>query len=148
MDKTELERKNERYYDVCCNYMRATQALAERSDNIAVKTGCLFVKHGNIISFGFDSKQPKLDNPFGSAALNAICKLAVSSESSAGATVFLTHAPSNKIATLLLMCNVKDVIYNELGVRKDIRDDGVTLLNENGVPTKSLSSLKPHHYYK
>ena len=154
MDKTEKERKKERFYTVAKNYMSAAHCIAERSYCNRLKVGCLFVKNGNIISFGFNGTIRGFENVCETAdgissptvvhaEMNAICKLANSSETAEGSTVFITHSPCIECAKLLIQCRVKEVIYDE-----KYRDSkGIEILKQSGINVIRLLTLKPKVVY-
>jgi dCMP deaminase len=63
------------------------------------------------------------------AESNAISKLAKSSESGLGATLFVTHSPCLQCAKLILQSGISSVYYNE-----NYRDDsGLTFLEKSGI---------------
>jgi dCMP deaminase len=63
------------------------------------------------------------------AESNAISKLAKSSESGLGATLFVTHSPCLQCAKLILQSGISNVYYNE-----NYRDDlGLTFLEKSGI---------------
>jgi len=68
------------------------------------------------------------------AELNAIAKLAASTESSEGATVFVTLSPCGDCAKLMLQAKIAEVIYKD-----DYRDrSGIDLLTRGGVKVTKL----------
>lgn len=154
MEKTEKERKEERLYTVAKNYMSAAKCMAERSYCNRLKVGCIIVKDGNIISFGFNGTIPGYENtceingetsPFViHAEANAICKLAASHESAKDATVFITHSPCIECAKLLIKSGVKEVIFDEY--YRDRR--GIEALLNCGIHAVKLSLLKPKQIYE
>jgi dCMP deaminase len=68
------------------------------------------------------------------AETNAISKLAKSSESGAGATIFITHAPCLDCAKLIYQSGINSVFY-----RSAYRsDDGVQFLKQSGVNVSQI----------
>jgi len=65
------------------------------------------------------------------AESNAIAKLAKSTNSGAGADIFVTHSPCIDCAKLIYQSGIRRVYYNE-----EYRDDtGIQFLNKSGVET-------------
>jgi dCMP deaminase len=63
------------------------------------------------------------------AETNAIAKLAKSSESGVGATLFITHAPCLDCAKLIYQSGISNILY-----RNSYRsDDGINFLTKSGV---------------
>jgi dCMP deaminase len=60
---------------------------------------------------------------------NAIAKLARSHESGNGATMFITHAPCQQCAKLILQSGIREVWYG----RRYRSDDGINYLSSRGV---------------
>ena len=107
------------------------------------QVGCLIVKNGQIISDGYNGTPHGFDNTcefetrFGletkpevlHAESNAISKLAKSSQSSKGATIYITLCPCFDCAKLMIQCGIKRVVYGE-----DYRlTDGIDLLEKAGI---------------
>ena len=69
------------------------------------------------------------------AEANAITKLAKSSESGAGADIFVTHAPCMECAKLIYQSGIKRVVYGE-AYRSD---DGIKFLKASGVLVEHLT---------
>jgi len=68
------------------------------------------------------------------AESNAIAKLAKSSNSGLGATLFVTHSPCLQCAKLILQSGISSVYYNE-----NYRDDsGLTLLEKSGIIVEQI----------
>jgi deoxycytidylate deaminase len=63
------------------------------------------------------------------AEFNAIGKLTRSSESSTGASVFMTHTPCEQCADLMLMAGIKELYYLD----KYRTTEGLIMLEESGV---------------
>lgn len=91
------------------------------------KVGCLIVKDGMIISDGFNGTPSGFDNNceyesrFGletkdivlHAETNAIAKLARSTQTSVGSTMYLTLSPCLDCAKLIIQAGIKRVVYDE-----------------------------------
>jgi dCMP deaminase len=68
------------------------------------------------------------------AETNAISKLAKSSESGNGATIFITHAPCLDCAKLIYQSGINSVFY-----RSSYRsDDGIKFLEQSGVTVEKI----------
>lgn len=106
------------------------------------KVGCVFVKDDRIISIGYNGSPPGWDNVCEDennntkpeiihAEANAIAKLAKTTESGEGSTVFITLAPCLNCAKQLAAMDVAEVYYGE----KYRNTDGVEHLHKRGIPT-------------
>ena len=126
-------------------YMKVAQLFAEHSSAKRKKVGAVIVKDDRIISIGYNGMPAGWDNEcedalhdnYGGTALitkpevlhaesNAIAKLAKSTESGEGATMFVTCAPCLDCAKLIYQSGITEVYYAE-----DYRsDEGVNFLNK------------------
>ena len=69
------------------------------------------------------------------AESNAIAKLAKSTESGDGASMFITCAPCMNCAKMIFQSGIKEVFYGE-----DYRDDaGISFLNKCGITVKQIT---------
>lgn len=104
------------------------------------KVGCLIVRDYSIISdgyngtpSGFDNKCEKSDGETKWEVLhseaNAITKLARSSQSSAGATLYTTFSPCKECAKLMLQSGIVRLVYTKQ--HSDI--DGLKMLAQAGI---------------
>jgi dCMP deaminase len=108
-------------------HMRAAHLYAELSTARRLKVGALIVKDDRIISIGYNGTPSGWDNNCeyeqedGSlktkpevlhAEMNAVSKLAKSSESGNGATIFITHAPCIDCAKMIYQSGIKEVYYS------------------------------------
>lgn len=119
--------------------MRAAEVFAELSSAQRLKVGCVIVKDNRIISIGYNGMPSGWDNVCEHqlpkeidadsrtitptqmitkpevlhAETNAIAKVAQSSESSAGATLFCTHAPCLDCAKLIHQSGITRVYYRD-----------------------------------
>lgn len=71
------------------------------------------------------------------AETNAIAKLAKSTESGQGATMFVTHAPCLDCAKLIYQSGINSVFYRD-AYRSN---DGVAFLEKSGITVKQCSTL-------
>ena len=133
-------------------YMKVAETFAELSTARRLHVGAIVVKDDRIISIGYNGMPSGWDNNCedeivesysgyeGSihrtvlktkpevlhAETNAIAKLAKSTESGDGATMFITHSPCLDCAKLIYQSGIKSVYY-----RNTYRsDDGVEFLKK------------------
>lgn len=139
-------------------YMKTAKLFAEHSYAKRKKVGAVVVKDDRIISIGYngmptgwtndceDVVTPSLPYLQGDgptlktkpevlhAEQNAIAKLAKSTESGDGATMFITHAPCLDCAKLIYQSGIKSVYY-----RNTYRNtDGVDFLNKCNIEVKNV----------
>ena len=127
-------------------YMKVARLFAEHSSAKRKKVGAVIVKDDRIISIGYNGMPAGWDNTCEElkpqsfpheptlvtklevlhAESNAIAKLAKSTESGEGATMFVTCAPCLDCAKLIYQSGITEVYYAE-----DYRsDEGVNFLNK------------------
>ena len=113
-------------------FLEMATSFASLSKAIRLKVGCIIVKDGQVISNGFNGTPSGFDNncedydstasyPGGlitkadvlHAESNALMKLAMSTNSSKGATMYLTCAPCFNCSKLIIQSGVVRVVYNE-----------------------------------
>jgi dCMP deaminase len=139
-------------------YMKTAEVFAELSSARRLHVGAIVVKDDRIISIGYNGMPSGWDNncedeypisPWKEeyekelnatytlktkpevlhAETNAIAKLAKSTESGNGATLFVTHAPCLDCAKLVYQSGINSVFY-----RNSYRsDDGIKFLEKAGV---------------
>ena len=139
-------------------YMKTAEVFAELSSARRLHVGAIVVKDDRIISIGYNGMPSGWDNncedeyPISPwepehgkvenatytlktkpevlhAETNAIAKLAKSTESGDGATLFVTHAPCLDCAKLVYQSGINSVFY-----RNSYRsDDGIKFLEKAGV---------------
>ncbi|HZK03446.1 MAG TPA: dCMP deaminase family protein [Bacteroidaceae bacterium] len=121
-------------------YIRMAMIWAENSYCERRKVGALVVKDKMIISDGYNGTPTGFENvcedengvskPYVlHAEANAITKLAKSSNSSEGATMYCTASPCIECAKLIIQSGIKRVVYSE----QYRLTDGVDLLVRAGV---------------
>ena len=126
-------------------YARMALIWAENSYCERRKVGALVVKNNMIISDGYNGTPTGFENicedenntskPYGlHAEANAITKLARSSNSSEGATLYVTASPCIECAKLIIQSGIKRVIYTE----QYRLTDGVDLLKRAGIEVEYL----------
>ncbi len=113
---------------------------AENSYCVRRKVGALLVKDKMIISDGYNGTPSGFENvceddnnvskPYVlHAEANAITKVARSSNSSDGATLYVTASPCMECSKLIIQAGIKRVVYGE----KYRLMDGVELLERAGI---------------
>ena len=116
-------------------YMKMAEIWSENSYCQRRKVGALIVKDKMIISDGYNGTPSGFENvcedehyvtkPYVlHAEANAITKIARSSNSSDGATMYVTASPCIECAKLIIQSGVKRVVYGE----KYRLEDGLELL--------------------
>lgn len=127
-------------------YLRMARIWAENSYCIRRKVGALIVKERMIISDGYNGTPTGFENICEDeeghtkayvlhAEANAITKVAQSSNSSKGATLYTTASPCLECAKLIIQAGIIRVVYGE-----EYRiNDGIELLQRAGINTVYLS---------
>ena len=135
-------------------YMKMAQIWSNLSNAIRKKVGALIVKNGTIISDGFNGTPSGFENEceiaihneageFVSyetkwyvlhAESNALAKLAKSTQSCDGATLYITYSPCRECSKLILQSGIKRVVYYE-----EYRDTlGLDFLRKAGIEVKKI----------
>jgi dCMP deaminase len=129
-------------------YMDWAARTAQLSHARRLHVGAVIVKDDTVISYGYNGMPAGWDNDCedeyryedGGVTLktkpevlhaesNAIAKLARSTNSGLGATMFVTHAPCMECAKLIYQSGIGHVLY-----RNSYRDtSGITFLEKSGV---------------
>ena len=135
-------------------YMDWADRTAQLSHARRLQVGAVIVKDDSVISYGYNGMPAGWDNNCEDgvghvldkanniveirlktkpevlhAESNAIAKLAKSTNSGLGATMFITHAPCMECAKLIYQSGIGHVLY-----RNSYRDTGgVTFLEKSGV---------------
>ena len=132
--------KKEKQFELDKRYLRMATVWAENSYCKRRQVGALIVKDQMIISDGYNGTPSGFENvcedennvtkPYVlHAEANAITKVAASSNSSKGATIYVTSAPCIECAKLIIQSGIKRVVYSE----KYRVEDGCNLLRRAGV---------------
>ena len=135
-------------------YMKTARIFAELSTSKRKQVGAVVVKDNRIISIGYNGMPSGWDNNCEDeirypdaegvtlktrpevlhAESNAIAKLAKSTESGDGASMFITCSPCIECAKMIFQSGIKEVFYGE-----DYRDDaGINFLNKCGITVKQI----------
>ena len=132
-------------------HMKVAETYAQLSSAKRLKVGCVIVKNDTIIGIGYNGMPSGWDNdceelksqPFPHepelvtkpevihAEINAISKVARSTNSSDGADMFITHAPCIECAKSLFQAGIKRVFYRDTYRN----DDGLKFLERCKVET-------------
>lgn len=134
--------------------MKVAETFAELSSARRLHVGAIIVKEDRIISIGYNGMPSGWDNNCEDekyeedgfhitlktkpevlhAETNAIAKLAKSTESGLGATLFVTHSPCLDCAKLVFQSGINSVYY-----RNSYRnDDGLQFLEKAGVTINKI----------
>jgi dCMP deaminase len=140
-------------------YMKTARVFAELSTSKRKQVGAVVVKDNRIISIGYNGMPSGWDNNCEDeighvlddngytvearlktkpevlhAESNAIAKLAKSTESGDGASMFITCSPCIECAKMIFQSGIKEVFYSE-----DYREDtGIVFLNKCGITVKQI----------
>lgn len=136
--KDEEETEKQRQLDN--RYLRMAHIWSENSYCKRRKVGALVVKDKTIISDGYNGTPSGFENvcedennvtkPYVlHAEANAITKLARSTNSGEGATLYVTASPCIECAKLIIQAGIKRVVYGE----KYRLTDGIDLLKRAGI---------------
>ncbi len=129
-----------RQLEIDKRYLRMALVWAENSYCKRRQVGALIVKDKMIISDGYNGTPSGFENicedennitkPYVlHAEANAITKVAASSNSSKGATIYVTAAPCIECAKLIIQSGIERVVYSE----KYRVEDGCNLLIRAGI---------------
>ena len=129
-------------------YLSMARRWSKLSKAVRKKVGCLIVKEGAIISDGYNGTPKGFSNKCEDvgcykedgdllvtkpevlhAESNAITKLAKSTQSSDGATMYITISPCLDCAKLIIQSGIKRVVYNEIYRN----EDGINLLKQANI---------------
>ncbi len=138
-----MTEKKQLKYDIA--YLKMAREWAKLSHCKRKQVGALIVKGRMIISDGFNGTPSGFDNCCEDAKgvtkwevlhaeANAILKVASSTQSAEGATLYITLSPCTECSKLIHQAGIKRVVYVE-----DYRDSsGLNFLEKAGVEIKYL----------
>lgn len=132
--------KEEKQLQLDLRYLRMARVWSENSYCVRRKVGALIVKDKMIISDGYNGTPSGFENiceddmgktkPYVlHAEANAITKVAKSSNSSEGATLYVTASPCIECAKLIIQSGIRRVVYCD----SYHSDDGIKLLERVGI---------------
>ena len=141
--------KADKQHELDKRYLRMAAIWAENSYCKRRQVGALLVKDKMIISDGFNGTPAGFENvcedetnrtkPYVlHAEANAITKVAASSNSSRGATIYVTSSPCIECAKLIIQSGVRRVDYSE----KYRMEDGCNLLKRAGIQVDFIELKK------
>jgi len=134
-------------------YMKTAETFAECSTARRLHVGAVIVKDDRIISIGYNGMPTGWDNNCEDikinndgqyelktkpevlhAETNCVAKLAKSTESGLGATMFVTHSPCLDCAKLVYQSGINTIYY-----RNSYRnEDGIQFLEKAGVKIEQI----------
>ena len=129
-------------------YMDVAERFAQLSSAKRLQVGAIVVKDDRIISIGYNGMPSGWDNCCEDehnktkpevlhAESNSISKLAKSSESGDGATMFITHSPCIECAKLIYQSGIATVYY-----KTEYRStQGVEFLKKSGIAVISFDKV-------
>ena len=106
------------------HFMAIAEIAAIASHATRNKVGCIIVKDGNILAVGYNGTPAGFDNVCEDsegnskpevlhAELNSLAKLAKSTQSSEGATLYCSLSPCINCAKLIIQAGIKLVVYKQ-----------------------------------
>ena len=133
---------SEKQFELDLRYLRMARIWAENSYCKRRQVGALVVKNKMVISDGYNGTPSGFENVCEDennvtktyvlhAEANAITKIANSSNSSEGATMYVTASPCIECAKLIIQSGIRRVVYSE----KYRLEDGIDLLKRAGIET-------------
>jgi len=140
-----MEAKKQQKYDLA--YLAMAKRWSELSHCTRKKVGALIVKDRMIISDGYNGTPTGFENPCEDeenytkwyvlhAEANAILKVANSTQSCKGATLYLTLSPCRECSKLVYQAGIKRLVYDK--AYKDTT--GLEFLQKAGVEVVQLDA--------
>lgn len=141
-----MDARQKKQFELDSRYMRMARIWAENSYCQRRKVGALIVKDKMIISDGYNGTPSGFENICEDetnttksyvlhAEANAITKIARSSNSSDGATLYVTAAPCIECSKLIIQSGIKRMVYAE----KYRLEDGIELLRRANIEVVFLN---------
>ena len=130
-------------------YLKMAEIWGTNSHCKRMKVGCLIVKNKSIISDGYNGSPSGFPNQCEDdqnvtlpyvlhAEANAITKLAKSTNSSEGSTVYITASPCFECSKLIIQSGIKRVVFKDL-YRKT---ESLNFLFEAGIEIVRIGEIK------
>lgn len=143
-----MPNKKQRKYDIA--YMRMALEWAKLSHCKRKQVGALIVKEKMIISDGYNGTPSGFENYCEDdegytkwyvlhAEANAILKVASSTQSCKGATLYITMSPCKECSKLIHQAGITRLVYLE--AYKD--NAGISFLEKAGVALEHLETVEP-----
>ncbi|GAA4276792.1 deoxycytidylate deaminase [Aquimarina mytili] len=142
-----MSKKKQLKYDKA--YLRIAREWGKLSHCERKKVGAVIVKDRMIISDGFNGTPTGFENPCEDeegytkwyvlhAEANAISKVASSTQSCKGATLYITLSPCKECSKLIHQAGIKRIVY-----QVDYKDNsGLTFLAKAGVEIEQITDLE------
>ncbi len=141
-----MKRDKQLQYDVA--YLRMAHEWSKLSYCERRQVGALIVRDKMIISDGYNGTPTGFENICEDdegytkwyvlhAEANAISKVAASTQSCRGATLYITMSPCQQCSKLIHQTGISRVVYNQ--AYKD--DSGVTFLRKAGIIVEHIENL-------
>ena len=126
-------------------YLELARSWSQLSKAKRMQVGCIIVKGNQIISDGFNGTPAGFNNACEDdefvtkpevlhAESNALMKLATSTNSSEGATAYITLSPCFECSKLLVQAKIKRVVYSDI-YRVN---SGIDLLTKAGITVEHV----------
>ncbi|MGE4512575.1 cytidine/deoxycytidylate deaminase family protein [Chryseobacterium taeanense] len=130
-------------------YLKMAQEWAKLSYCKRKQVGALIVKDRMIISDGYNGTPSGFENCCEDnegkthwyvlhAEANAILKLAASTQSAKGATLYLTLSPCKECSKLILQAGITRLVY----INEYSDDDGISFLKNHGIEIEQISDCE------
>ena len=141
-----MKKDKQKRYDI--TYLRMAREWSKLSYCRRKQVGALIVKDGMIISDGYNGTPSGMENICEDdtgktkwyvlhAEANAITKLARSTQSGQGATLYVTVSPCRECSKLIFQSGIKRVVYYE-----NYKDSsGLDFLRKAGVSVEKIDDL-------
>ncbi|MBQ0735011.1 deoxycytidylate deaminase [Aquimarina celericrescens] len=142
-----MSKKKQLKYDKA--YLRIAREWGKLSHCERKKVGAVIVKDRMIISDGFNGTPTGFENPCEDeegytkwyvlhAEANAISKVASSTQSCRGATLYITLSPCKECSKLIHQAGIKRIVY-QMGYKDN---SGLTFLAKAGVEIEQITDLE------
>ncbi|MBG6133222.1 dCMP deaminase [Aquimarina sp. EL_43] len=142
-----MSKKKQLKYDKA--YLRIAREWGKLSHCERKKVGAVIVKDRMIISDGFNGTPTGFENPCEDeegytkwyvlhAEANAISKVASSTQSCRGATLYITLSPCKECSKLIHQAGIKRIVY-QIGYKDD---SGLQFLAKAGVEIEQITDLE------
>ncbi len=142
-----MSKKKQLKYDKA--YLRIAKEWGKLSHCERKKVGAVIVKDRMIISDGFNGTPTGFENPCENeegytkwyvlhAEANAISKVASSTQSCRGATLYITLSPCKECSKLIHQAGIKRIVY-QIGYKDD---SGLQFLAKAGVEIEQITDLE------
>ena len=130
-------------------YLKMAQEWAKLSYCKRKQVGALIVKVRMIISDGYNGTPSGFENCCENeegkthwyvlhAEANAILKLAASTQSAKGATLYLTLSPCKECSKLILQAGITRLVY----INEYSDDDGISFLKNHNIEIEQISDVE------